>query len=221
MAKSTLSYVLSANDVSNRVKCPVQQALAKKAAAKIHALHETAANRSLKESAGQYDLKIQTNVKDMKSKVAGEYRDSAYSNLRAKLNEIKDRKDKKVDLTPHKELSPEMRAAYRASNEKPNMLKRLAEDNKAQMLAAITKVDCELTGITPEMQDQYNNLIYSLHAAEELVEEAEAVEAFETVLIVLDIAGRMADDLADPARLAQIERSDQEARQAQARFTDA
>ena len=138
------------------------------------------------------------------------------------IRDIQAKIDAKVTLIPS-EHAKEIREVFRLTpaGEQPKFLNDLAIANKGPELASVIAVPAILTGITDEMQDQFRKLILETHAGRELAEQAELTEALSEVLTATDVAQAFVADLADPARLTDIEAREAAATAAEAALNSA
>lgn len=137
------------------------------------------------------------------------------------LADIKKRIDQKVRLVPD-EFAAEIRAAVRTMTpaEKVRTLAELAANNNGPALAAITESPSILTGVTKDIQDRYRDNIYDIHAREERLEQAALTDALKGAVSATNVAASLASDLANPGRLAEIERGVAAAAEAETAFNN-
>jgi hypothetical protein len=133
--------------------------------------------------------------------------------------EIQGRIDAKVKLKEDG-FAQEIRTVYRGMTRENQlkMLTQLATENNGPAIAAIICSPTILTGITAEMQDRFRENIVTLHAPAEYVELKALTEAISPAWIATDVAMETAKDFANPQRLAEIEKLEREANEAEASF---
>lgn len=137
------------------------------------------------------------------------------------MKDVQERISKKVNLVPDG-YAAEIRQAFRGMKhtQQIKLLNQLAEENQGAELAAIVKAPAILTGINPELQNQYSDFIVSKHATEEWEEQNALIEAMKTAFVASDVGKNTVAEYSDPAKLADIESREVASQQANANFSN-
>jgi len=135
------------------------------------------------------------------------------------LRSVGERIDQKVTLVPDA-YAAEIRQVFRSLKqvEQIKLLGQLAEGNKGSQLAAIVKAPAILSGIDPDLQSTFADLIVHKHAPEEWEEQASLMDAMKTAFIITDVGKNVVAEYSDPAKLAVITRQEEDAVKAQSAF---
>lgn len=135
------------------------------------------------------------------------------------LKDIDQRIGSKVKLVPDG-YAAEIRQAFRAMShtERINLLGQLAQENRGVELAAIIKAPALLTGINPEMQSQFEEVIISKHASEEWEERNALMESFDTALVACGVGVNAATEYSYQGKAAFIAKQEDAANQANSAF---
>lgn len=132
--------------------------------------------------------------------------------MRDSVGEAQKRLDQKVKLVPGPNAA-EIRTVFRGLN-KPDQivfLNQLARDNKGPELAAIVEVGSEYTGfmLSDDERKRARDLILRTHAEGELNDIEAMNETLKSLFLIMDVVRDLANDFADPYKLASIRRGEE------------
>lgn len=151
-----------------------------------------------------------------KDRTTAKYSDALAAELQRSQHEL----DTRVNLKPD-EYAAETRAQFRSlpdQGAKIDFLNELVAENSGPALAALIKAPKALTGIPREMASKYIEVVYSKHAPDAWDEHKAILRMVTMQLDILRSIENAISEYSNPARLAEIARKDEEARQAQERF---
>ena len=173
------------------------------------------------DSAPMHEKKVSSAARRLATEVSAAH-ERLHTIVREGLIDISARIKSKVNLEPDG-FAAEIRSAFRNMEKADQftLLNELVKANRGAELAAIVKSPAILTGISPELQAQYAELIVSHHAPAEFAEQAALMEAMNVTLTATSVARKAAEDYSDPIKLASIERGESDAAAADAAFANA
>lgn len=142
--------------------------------------------------------------------------------IREGVNALQRRIDERVNLKPDA-FAREIRARFCTMSRKDQvkLLGDLVKENRGPELAAIVKAPAILTGLSDSEHARYEQAILGMHAPNEMAELTELNEAFETSMLAAGLAGKYAEALSAPDKIAAIEQGEAAAIAAEASFNQA
>jgi peptidoglycan hydrolase-like protein with peptidoglycan-binding domain len=182
----------------------------------LHSLHATA---NPNDTAAKHFVKVQLAAEKLKAEF--ERTNDRIHKIVLDAERVNDAAIRqKVNHAPDERFGQELRAAIKAMTqpEKVNFLSALVEKNDGPTLFAITSAPEILTGLSPELAKRFNEQILRKHAPAEFAQIAGLAEARLTAVDAMSFARETAIEYSDPVRLAQIEKAEQAANDAQAGF---
>jgi hypothetical protein len=103
-------------------------------------------------------------------------------------------------------------------NDVMQLMQKLANENKAAELAAITQAPSSTTGVTEDDKNRYRDMIFNMHASEELAAEKTLTDDYDNAMTACKAALSAASNYSDAGNIAKIVGEEHRAMNADARF---
>lgn len=184
----------------------------------IEQLIQTASDRYPNETPEAHEARIYKNAEKLRK--AREVVNADFdATVGREVSTLQAQLDARVNLKPS-EHAAEIRATFRNMklSQQIDFLNELVAENDGPSLAAIIKAPKSLTGLPKDMASNYVEIAYSKHAPDTWDEMRSLMQVVTTRMDILRTVDEAVAEYADPVRLAEIAKKEENARRSQESF---